>query len=212
MVRPWAVVALLLLGPGAAWADDIADALRFAQPIMGDEISDGLEEFIDGEPDEALSMLLWRQEGTTDADSAPLATAGALRASYLQLRPAIEEASEETGLPTALIDAVIRTESGYRVDAVSRTGAQGLMQLMPQTAAALGVSDPFNARQNIRGGARYLRQMLDRFGSLRLAIAAYNAGPGAVERYNGVPPYKETTAYVRTVLARYEHARVAGVQ
>ena len=81
------------------------------------------------------------------------------------------------------------------------------MQLMPQTAASLGVIDPYDPAQNVRGGTRYLRSLLDRFGDVELAVAAYNAGPGAVERYGGVPPYAETQNYVRNVLARYRELR-----
>jgi soluble lytic murein transglycosylase-like protein len=107
----------------------------------------------------------------------------------------------------ALIDAIIASESGFDANATSRTGARGLMQLMPQTAASLGVADPYEPHQNVRGGTRYLRELLDRFGSVDLAVAAYNAGPAAVTRYGGVPPYRETQDYVRAVMARYRELR-----
>jgi soluble lytic murein transglycosylase-like protein len=125
---------------------------------------------------------------------------------YGPLASVIREAAQRTGLPEALIDGVIRTESGYRPRAVSRAGARGLMQLMPATARSLGVHDPFDPRQNVLGGSRYLRRMYDRFGSVRLALAAYNAGPGAVLRHRGVPPYDETRRYVSTVLRRYQRS------
>ncbi len=109
------------------------------------------------------------------------------------------------GLEAALIKAVARIESCFDVRAVSRVGAQGLMQLMPQTASQLGVSDSFVADKNIRGGAAYLRAMLDRFnGNVGLALAAYNAGPQAVAKYGGIPPYRETQDYVRRVTAQYQ--------
>jgi soluble lytic murein transglycosylase-like protein len=111
------------------------------------------------------------------------------------------------GVDPALIEAIISNESGFDVNATSRAGACGLMQLMPQTAAGLGVSDPYDPGQNVRAGTRYLRELLDRFGNVELAIAAYNAGPGAVERYGGVPPYAETRRYVRDVLAVYHVLR-----
>jgi len=94
----------------------------------------------------------------------------------------------------------------FNAGAVSRKGAQGLMQLMPRTAASLGVEDALHAGDNVRGGTRYLRLMLDRYGDdLSRALAAYNAGPTAVDRYRGVPPYRETRAYVKRVLTYYRH-------
>ena len=137
---------------------------------------------------------------------APYQTLGAVRLNYQALRSFIAEASRATGLPQALIDAVIRTESGYRPQAVSRAGAQGLMQLIPSTARRMGVIDPFDPRQNIMGGSRYLRRLYDKFGSLKLAIAAYNAGPGAVRKHKGIPPYKETQRYVQVVLGRFKNS------
>ena len=103
----------------------------------------------------------------------------------------------------ALIEAIIANESGFDPNATSSAGARGLMQLMPGTAASLGVTNSYDPAQNVRGGTRYLRGLLDRFGDVELAVAAYNAGPAAVERYNGVPPYAQTQNYVRNVLARY---------
>ncbi|HNC99902.1 MAG TPA: transglycosylase SLT domain-containing protein, partial [Myxococcota bacterium] len=122
------------------------------------------------------------------------------------LDQAVQAASEETGLDSNLIRAVIHAESRGRTDAVSPKGALGPMQLMPATAAELGV-DPRDPVENIRGGSRYLAQMKKRFGSDALAVAAYNAGPGAVERHGGIPPYPETQAYVREVLAQQGRLR-----
>jgi soluble lytic murein transglycosylase-like protein len=109
----------------------------------------------------------------------------------------------ENDVPPALVKAVIAAESLFDSDAVSRKGAQGLMQLMPRTASKLGVADPFSADQNVRGGVRYLREMLDRYGDMQRALAAYNAGPTAVDRYRGIPPYPETRAYVQRVMTYY---------
>jgi soluble lytic murein transglycosylase-like protein len=106
-------------------------------------------------------------------------------------------------LPPALVKAVVRAESNFEPAAVSRAGARGLMQLMPATAAELGVEDAFDAEQNLQGGTRYLRAMLDRYGDWRHALAAYNAGPDAVDRHAGIPPYPETREYVERVLHYY---------
>ena len=121
--------------------------------------------------------------------------------------PIILEASARYVIPRALIKAVILVESNFDPGAVSSKGAEGLMQLMPGTAAGLGVSDSFDPRENIFGGTRYLRMMANRFGGdLVLTIAAYNAGPGAVERHGpGIPPFAETRGYVKRVLSFYYH-------
>jgi hypothetical protein len=114
----------------------------------------------------------------------------------------IAAASRQHGVDSALIAGVIESESNFDPTAVSRAGAKGLMQLMDATARGLGVSDPMDPTQNIMGGARLLRQLLDRYGGdVSLALAAYNAGPGAVSQYNGVPPYAETQRYIPRVLS-----------
>jgi hypothetical protein len=116
----------------------------------------------------------------------------------------IRDAAERYGVPIKLVSAVIRAESGFNPRAVSRKGAQGLMQLMPATASLLGVRNSFDPRQNIDGGVRHLRGLIDRFPhSLPLAIAAYNAGEKAVSQYGGIPPYPETKDYVTKVLSFY---------
>ena len=121
------------------------------------------------------------------------------------LEPLIQRHSGAQNLDPRLVKALIQVESGYNVRARSNKGAMGLMQLMPGTAASLAVSDAFDPDQNLRGGTAYLRRMLDRFaGRLEWAVAAYNAGPGAVERYNGIPPYSETRNYVKRVLSLYQ--------
>lgn len=114
----------------------------------------------------------------------------------------IESAAKNNGIDPNLLKAVIHAESGFNTNAVSAAGAEGLMQLMPKTAASLGVSDPFDPEQSINAGAKYIKQDLDRFGGNEsLALAAYNAGAGAVVKYGGVPPYRETQNYVKKVLA-----------
>ena len=124
------------------------------------------------------------------------------RASFL---PLVYAAEAKYGLPPGLLDAVVWTESRYNPLAVSRVGAAGLGQLMPGTARELGVANRFDPVENIDGAARYLRQMLDRFGVVHLALAAYNAGPGSVSKAGGIPRNGETPAYVRNVLRRWKH-------
>ena len=109
----------------------------------------------------------------------------------------------EHSLSPALLKAVVAAESGFNSRAISRAGAQGLMQLMPETARGLGVENPFVPEENLRGGGTYLRALIDRYGDLTRALAAYNAGPEAVDRYGGLPPYRETRAYVERVLTYY---------
>ena len=116
----------------------------------------------------------------------------------------IDKTCEKYNVDSKLVKALVQQESGYNVNAKSKVGAMGLMQLMPQTAAGLGVKDPMNPEQNIEGGVKYLKSMLDKFhGNKILALAAYNAGPNAVSKYNGVPPYKETQNYVKSILSMY---------
>ena len=115
----------------------------------------------------------------------------------------IARVAEAYRLEPALVKAVIAAESNFDSRAVSRKGAQGFMQLMPRTARALGVANPLQANDNVLGGTRYLRQMVDRYGNLSSALAAYNAGPSAVDRHRGIPPYAETQDFVARVLHYY---------
>lgn len=121
-----------------------------------------------------------------------------------QILSMINKVSSDNGVDSKLVQALIKQESGFNPNATSKVGAMGLMQLMPATAKAMGVKDPYNAMQNIEGGVKYLKSMLKKYnGNVILALAAYNAGPGAVDKYSGVPPYKETQNYVKNILANY---------
>lgn len=138
------------------------------------------------------------------------ATAGA-PAIPVQLEGAFEEAAVGCDVPLSLLRAVARVESNFNPRARSRVGAMGVMQLMPKTARAMGVRNPYDARENVLGGARYLRLLSDQWkGDVVLTLASYNAGPEAVRRHHGVPPYAETQRYVRRVMqhyAQYEQSR-----
>lgn len=121
-----------------------------------------------------------------------------------QIQSAVQTSSQKYNISPALIMAIIKAESGFNPNAVSGAGAQGLMQLMPSTARGLGVTDSFNIQQNIDAGSRYIKEKLDQFnGDPKLALAAYNAGPGSVIKYNGIPPYPETQNYIKTVIGYY---------
>lgn len=160
-------------------------------------------------PDNGSYALVMR---TPDEKTAAPAVSGPNAPdSRSRFAPLVEEAAIRNQLDAALLHAMIRTESGYNPRAVSRKGAMGLMQLMPGTASRYGVSDAFDPAQNVRGGARYLSDLLQAFNQdLNLALAAYNAGENAVIRHgNRIPPYRETLAYVPKVLDHYRKLRAA---
>jgi soluble lytic murein transglycosylase-like protein len=125
-----------------------------------------------------------------------------------QIDQLVAQNASQWSVDPALVKAIIANESGFNANATSKVGAQGLMQLMPGTASGLGVTNSYDPAQNVWGGTKYLKGLLDRFnGDVRRAVAAYNAGPGAVEKYGGVPPYAETQNYVQNVLSSYEKYR-----
>ncbi len=147
-------------------------------------------------------MLLMAGAVWGGGPTAPVA--GTVVSSASGVRELVRQVSAEHGLDPKLVDALIRVESGYDPTAVSRKGAMGLMQLMPATANRLGVADPFDPEQNVRGGVREFARLVDHYrGNLQFALAAYNAGEGAVARYSGIPPYKETRNYVSQILTIY---------
>jgi soluble lytic murein transglycosylase-like protein len=182
------VCLIVLLGAPAAWAD-----------IYSYTDANGVVHYSNVPTDPRFSLML-----TTPAESPPAAEAGAFLAAAARYDPIIEHAARASALHPALVRAVIVVESGYNPKAVSTRGAKGLMQLIPATAARYGAADIFDPAQNIRAGAQYLRDLLQRYhGSLELALAAYNAGEQAVDRYGGVPPFAETQRYVPNVIKVY---------
>lgn len=124
-----------------------------------------------------------------------------------EIRDLVDQAARRHDVDPLLVHSMIQVESNYRADAVSPKGAEGLMQLTPSTAKMLGVDDSFDPKQNIEGGVKYLKYLQGLYNDDRLALAAYNAGPGAVGKYNRIPPYKETQNYVQQVDRRYAEAR-----
>ena len=160
-------------------------------------------------PTSFSAALAGAQAPTSAAAALPV---GPISGAATPFAAEIEAAAQKHGVDPALLKALIRQESNFNPNAVSPAGATGLTQLMPATAAGLGVTDPTNPQQAIDGGAKYLRQQLDRFGGdEKMALAAYNAGPGAVARFGGVPPYAETQTYVQKVMGYAEQYRTAGV-
>ena len=143
---------------------------------------------------------LFPRPASKRARSSASASAGALQPLPGEITDLVRDTAVKYGIDPGLFSRLVHAESGGNTRSVSSVGALGLTQLMPGTAAALGVDDAFDPVENLDGGARYLKQLMDRFGDTRLAVAAYNAGPGAVKRYNGVPPFAETQAFVKKVL------------
>jgi soluble lytic murein transglycosylase-like protein len=162
-----------------------------------------------GAPSTAFNAQLASAMAPSSATAAPATAATAAATGGTPYAAEISAAATRNGVDPNVLSGLIRAESNFDPNATSPAGAQGLTQLMPGTAAGLGVTNPLDPAQSIDGGARYLRQQLDHFGGdVTKALAAYNAGPGAVERFGGVPPYEETQSYVRRVLG-YAQGAVA---
>tara|TARA_R110002110_G_scaffold114322_8_gene283613 strand:- start:597 stop:1409 length:813 start_codon:yes stop_codon:yes gene_type:complete len=164
-----------------------------------------------GHPEGASMAKIFRQRGKRGAARCPNGWGRSARAKLYapqEIRALVGELAPEYGLDPKLVLAVIQVESAYQTDAVSSANAQGLMQLIPATATRFGVRDAFNATENIHGGMRYLRWLLKRFkGDVTKTVAAYNAGEGAVQKYGGIPPYRETRNYVRKIRRLYTKLR-----
>lgn len=180
-----------------------SDGIRIAEASNGFQLVEhGLWQSVQAAPAPSVTVADngWGNLPSESERKQKTGPSGFRRASYL---PHIYAAEAKYSLPTGLLDALVWTESRYNPLAVSPAGAAGLGQLMPATAKELGVSNRFDPMANIFGAARYLRQMLDKFGVVHLALAAYNAGPGAVERAGGIPRNGETPRYVRDVLRHW---------
>lgn len=167
---------------------DIESRLGSLLPNVKPSVPEGTPSF-----DQALGQAMDQTLDSNAAAPVPAALSGL-----------IDDQAQATGLDGDLLKAIIKNESNFNPRAVSPVGAQGLMQLMPGTAAELGVTNSFDPAQNIAGGAKYLKNLLNKYHSVPQAVAAYNAGPGAVDKYNGIPPYKETTQYVKKVMQSYQ--------
>ena len=169
--------------------------------IPGGEVELKASEVVRVEPDEEVDIEIAPADSAS-ADSAPAGSAAPRTIEQL-----IAEAARRYALPRSLVRAVARAESALRPNAVSPKGAQGVMQLMPGTARELGVENAFDAAQNIDAGVRLLRRLLEKYeGRVAEALAAYNAGPGAVAKHRGVPPYRETRQYVRKIVKEFERS------
>ena len=177
-------------------AAGLAAVLAAAHPALAEVIEIGG----DGAVTRIIAPVVYTSEGVRPIAPPAVSRPGAVPAA--SVAQAISDAAAHQSIDAGLLEAVAWQESRFNHAAVSPKGAVGVMQIMPQTAIRLGV-DRFDLRQNIDGGAAYLRQMIDRYsGDLSLGLAAYNAGPGAVDRYRGVPPFRETQVYVGSILSR----------
>lgn len=193
-----AVAVALVAGPGAA----VAEGLKLtgstkSRSAIFDSQARLIDEKLSKQYSGSVKLTPKYKKGEAQAASDAVPKfAGRYKGEYLEVARAV---ARKHGVPEDLFLRLVQQESGWNVGARSHKGATGLAQLMPATAAKLGVN-PHDPVQNLEGGARYLRMMYNTFGDWRLALAAYNAGPGAVTKYRGVPPYRETTNYVRVIL------------
>jgi soluble lytic murein transglycosylase-like protein len=206
-MRALRLSAIVLLLTSSLFAVEVAELRNgFTIRHRTRETRDGLVRlYLDDGKKSFVDIPSAEVEGySSEPDSEPVAVSRPAKST----RQIVEEASSKQGVDSDFIHSVIKQESAGNATAVSRTGARGLMQLMPGTALQLGVSDSFSPEQNVHGGARYLRELLERYnGDAVKALAAYNAGPGAVDRYKGVPPYRETRQYVQRVVHDYNQSK-----
>jgi len=193
-IRPIVLAGIAAATAHAAYADSVST--RSASGLLNSQLS-----VLDGRASEQYSNSIRLQPPRVEVPEAP-GSIPVYDGRYKgQLLPLARAAAARNQIPEDLFLRLVQQESGWNPNARSHKGALGLAQLMPATARSLGVN-PMDVSQNLEGGARYLRRQYETFGDWRLALAAYNAGPGAVQKYDGVPPYKETQNYVRIILGR----------
>ncbi len=178
------------------------------------ELEARIDQTLGGSSDPSFSNVLEGQI-TSDHNALnkpvnPMTMGTAIAPDRVALKKLAAEAAVKYGLDPNLFDAVIQTESGFNPNSGSGKGAIGLSQLMPGTARSLG-ADPYEPMQNLEAGAKYLKEQMDHYGNLQLALAAYNAGPGAVAKAHGIPPFKETQSYIKRVLAEFEKNKISGL-
>jgi len=200
-----AVTALLCLIPSAALAgvilsEDVSVSQR--DPLASRHVHESLLDSMDLLSLSPSARFLAMPRPMITPELARALDSGRIHTPAAEWKRIISKAARIHGLPESLIASVIHTESSFQARAESPKGAQGAMQIMPQTQRELGLTDPFDAEANVLAGCAYLRRQLDRFGSLELALAAYNAGPANVKKYGGIPPFPETRDYVSRVTSR----------
>ena len=211
-MRKWLTAAAVVLG-----ATTLASAAELAVLRNGFTIRHERHEVVGdstrlytGESLDSYIELPSEQIASYEHDDTPTPVADPSEAVKLDMNGMLKDAGAKHGLDPDFLASVIHAESGYNVKAVSPKGARGLMQLMPKTAEQLGVEDSFDPAANVEGGTKYLRALLDQYnGDVPKALAAYNAGALRVAQYNGVPPYAETHAYVRRIIAEYNRKKAA---
>ncbi|MBI3930164.1 MAG: lytic transglycosylase domain-containing protein [Armatimonadetes bacterium] len=201
-MNPVALFGLMLLALMQLLLVGLSGPSRSSPAVAGSAPKDSVSELVDRIAGSRCGLT-----GAYSRQEQPLPEPDPPRVEIYTLHDSIRHEAEQMWLDPVLVDLVVRYESGYNPDAVSPAGATGLMQLMPGTAALMNVKDPFDPEQNLAGGSRYLAMMLERFGDVRLALAAYNAGPKAVEFWGAIPPYPETQHYVENIMADYEAIR-----
>jgi hypothetical protein len=217
------LAALAALAPAARAAERVTlrtgfDMLCHHHAEIGGRtrlfLTAGEDNYIEFRPEEVTTVEVVPDPPQPPSPATPAVAAAKSgldgRLSPADLREMLAKAGQDHNLDVDLLDSLVKAESGGNARAVSRTGARGLMQLMPGTAAGLGVQDSFEPRQNVSGGSAYLDALLDRYhDNLALALAAYNAGPAAVDKYHGIPPYRETRAYVARVIHEFNRRVLA---